>query len=131
MRYEINYNTDTKQYDAVFKHGHIVSGASYMEAYDAACAYVGTFEAAVEAAKQRASGYPKWIKAIDRAVDMLRNGATARFDGDYCYITNNNNTYAVNGRCNCTAAQKGNEVCKHRAAKRLLQRCADTASLGA
>src|SRR5262245_32203559 len=79
------------------------------------------FNAVVEAAKIKAAGCPRWLQAIERAAEGLRGGWIVTEHIDHILITTSEeHTYKVNGRCNCQAAQNGDAICKHRAAKRLI-----------
>ncbi len=89
-------------------------------------------EAAYHAAKAalRASGSPdstRWGNALDWGYDLLlqSDGISADVQGGRVVTANipssNGGSYEVNGHCECQAAQHG-KPCKHRAAKRLLER---------
>jgi len=79
------------------------------------------FNAIVEAAKIKAAGDSKWLRAIERAAAAILSGemiVTTLAHG--ALVTTANGTYAANGHCNCEAARKGHTQCKHRAAARLM-----------
>jgi hypothetical protein len=81
-----------------------------------------TFSIVIETAKLRAASSPRWIKAIDRAAAALLDGSlivTTLRNG--ALITSKNGTYRVNGRCACSAAKHGDDVCYHKAAARLVE----------
>lgn len=79
-------------------------------------------EQVIEAAKAKAAGNARWFRAIEKAAEGLRSGWIMTEHTDHILITTSENgTYKVNGHCNCQAAQHGDAICKHRAAKRLLE----------
>lgn len=78
--------------------------------------------AIVQTAKARAAASPRWIRAIDRAAAALLDGSlivTTLHDG--ALVTSKNGTYHINGKCECKAAQHGDDICRHRAAVRLVE----------
>lgn len=80
------------------------------------------FEKVVEAAKARAAGSPRWLKAIDRAAEGILSGeliVTLLADG--ALVTSPNGSYLANGDCRCKGFQYGYRECKHRAAARLME----------
>lgn len=77
------------------------------------------FNQIVEAAKAKASGNARWVTAIERAAAGLRGGWIVTEHIDHLMITTEGGTYRVNGHCDCEAAKHGDQICKHRAAKRL------------
>jgi hypothetical protein len=80
------------------------------------------FNAIVEAAKIKAAGQAKWLRAIERAAAGILSGemiVTTLCSG--ALITTANGTYAANGHCNCKAARSGHPQCYHRAAARLME----------
>jgi hypothetical protein len=79
------------------------------------------FNAIVEAAKIKAAGQAKWLRAIERAAAGILSGeliVTTLAHG--ALVTSSNGTYAANGHCNCEAARRGHSQCYHRAAARLI-----------
>src|SRR5262245_28334634 len=66
---------------------------------------------------------PRWIAAIDRAVEGLLSGeliVTTLAHG--ALVTSASGSYMANGACQCKAAQHGHKECRHRAAARLVER---------
>ena len=66
----------------------------------------------------------RWHLAVDRALAGMLSGWMITELVGYVLITTgeeDGKTHRVNGRCDCEASQHGNSVCKHRAAKRLLE----------
>jgi len=79
------------------------------------------FIAIVEAAKAKAAGDPKWLRAIERAAAGIISGeliVTTLCSG--ALITTANGTYACDGVCCCEAARHGHKECWHRAGARLM-----------
>jgi len=79
------------------------------------------FNQVVEAAKIKAAGDVKWLRAIERAAAGILSGemiVTTLAHG--ALITTANGTYAAAEHCNCEAARRGHTQCKHRAAARLI-----------
>jgi len=79
------------------------------------------FNSIVEAAKAKAAGDAKWIRAIERAAQGILSGeliVTTLAHG--ALVTTPRGTYAANGHCNCEAARRGHTQCYHRAAARLM-----------
>src|SRR5262249_3439336 len=71
-------------------------------------------------AKTKAAGCPRWLRAIDRAVEGLQSGRWYVTElVNETIITTENGTYHVNGHCQCKAGALG-QPCKHRSAVRLL-----------
>ena len=82
------------------------------------------FNSVVAAAKAKAADSPAWLRAIDRAVtEILRSRYWAFADGVLTIqSTSSGKLYRVDDAHTCEAR---NGVCKHRAARRLLQRYAE------
>src|SRR5262245_28040150 len=77
--------------------------------------------AVIEAAKIKAAGNVRWMRAIEKAAAAILAGQMIITEHvGYCLITTENGTYRVNGVCECKAAQSGDAVCYHRAGKRLI-----------
>jgi hypothetical protein len=84
------------------------------------------FNAVIEAAKTRAAGNTRWIKAIERAADNLLNNPCITEVADGLIITSGSGeTYRVSGQCQCKAHSFG-DPCWHRAAAKLVQRYNET-----
>jgi hypothetical protein len=82
------------------------------------------FATIAAAAKTKAAGNAKWIRAIDRAAITLANGeliVTTLRNG--AQVTSANGSYRiVAGCCSCPAAKNGHRECYHVAAARLVER---------
>src|SRR5262249_15070787 len=64
---------------------------------------------------------PRWIRAIDRAVEGLESGAWYVTElVNESIVTTEGGTYHVNGHCGCKAGALG-QPCKHRSAIRILK----------
>jgi len=63
----------------------------------------------------------KWNRQIDRAAAGILDGSivVTLFCDGYALVTTANNSYRVNGRCCCKAAQFNDTKCIHRVAKKL------------
>jgi hypothetical protein len=89
----------------------------------------------IVAAYENASSYgmpQNWRNALERGYDLLLASDAIEIEFDTCgeihaaWIpsqTEPGTTHYCNGACSCQAAQHGNRVCTHRAAKRLLAIC--------
>jgi hypothetical protein len=79
------------------------------------------FNQVVAAAKAKAANSPAWLRAINRAVIEIQRARYWAFDGETLAIesTTSRKLYRVDAAHTCEAR---NGVCKHRAARRLLQR---------
>jgi hypothetical protein len=77
---------------------------------------------AAEVAKTRTTD-ARWINAINRAVEAVSTNAWIVTElHDRIVITSDSDqTYTVNGSCNCRAGQLG-QPCKHAALRRLMMR---------
>src|SRR5262245_52945291 len=70
-------------------------------------------------AKTKAAGNPRWLRAIDRAVEGLTGGWYVTELVGSTLVTTEGGSYFVNGHCGCRAGALG-LPCKHRCAVRLL-----------
>src|SRR5262245_1082161 len=79
----------------------------------------------VNAAKQAASNNPAWLRAIERADVEISKSRYWAFDGSTLTIqsTTSKKMYRVSpGAHACEAIEHGLTACRHRAARRLMQR---------
>jgi hypothetical protein len=75
-----------------------------------------------EAAKIKAAAKPAWVRAIEKAADLLASGVYAYEDDDAVVILSySGETYRANGTCGC-AAYAAKRPCWHRAAAKLVVR---------
>ncbi len=79
-------------------------------------------------AKIKAANSPRWLNAIDKAVDGLLGAwiVTELVEG-LLITTESGETYHANGKCGCKAYQL-NQPCKHRAAAQLVKRMDEVAT---
>jgi len=79
------------------------------------------FNQVIDSAKAKATGNVRWMRAIEKAAAGLMGAwiVTELMSG-LLITTESGETYHVNGHCICKAAQSGDVICKHRAAKRLI-----------
>ncbi len=79
-------------------------------------------------AKIKAADSPRWINAIDKAVEGLTGAwiVTELVEG-LLITTESGETYHANGKCECKAYQL-NQPCKHRAAAQLVKRMDEVAT---
>jgi hypothetical protein len=80
------------------------------------------FAAVLAAAKAKAADSPHWLRAIERAAEVLASGeliVTLLHNG--ALLTSPNGSYHVNGRCGCKAVLSGHAECYHRAAVRMVE----------
>jgi hypothetical protein len=99
------------------------------EIFDALCD-------AVDYARGAASDNPAWLNAINKAWDYLLSVETIAYDRMNRAIrvesaTRPGRAYVSNGECQCEAFTKGNGVCWHRAAARLVARALEIHDLAA
>jgi hypothetical protein len=82
------------------------------------------WQATIEAAKDAASSSPAWLRALNRAIAEIEKARYWAFDGSTLTIisTTSGKTYRIAEQHACEA--RGN-VCKHRAARRLMMRYAE------
>jgi hypothetical protein len=86
------------------------------------------FEQVISEAKAKAASSPAWIRAIERAAEMILDNAYMDYsDGELLILSDSGNIYRANGICQC-AAFKRNRPCKHRALARLVQRYVEAES---
>jgi hypothetical protein len=78
----------------------------------------------VNAAKAAASHSPAWLRAIERAVVEIERSRYWSFDGSTLVIISatSKKTYKTDENHTCEACANGHTACKHRAAKRLMER---------
>jgi hypothetical protein len=78
----------------------------------------------INAAKLAASTSPAWLRAIDRAVIEIERSRYWSFaDGVLTIIsTTSKKTYRIDEHHTCAACENGQPACKHKAARRLIQR---------
>ena len=86
-------------------------------------------ELTVETAKAKAANSPSWLRAIERAAQVLRENPYVEVleNGDVLLLSATSNTlYQINGRCTaengqpCKGYTYNNGVCYHRCLKRLV-----------
>ena len=78
----------------------------------------------VSAAKVAVSNNSQWLRAIERADNEIRRARYWSFDGSTLTIqsTTSNKMYRVDDHHTCEACANGHRACKHRAARKLMQR---------
>ena len=78
--------------------------------------------AVVAEAKAKVTGQAKWVRAIDRAVEMLESSPYWNYaDGELLVLGSEGECYRANGSCQCAAYRQGMAHCKHRVAAKLLK----------
>jgi hypothetical protein len=89
------------------------------------------FNEVVASAKAKAAGHPAWVRAIDKAADVLLNNPYVEIldNGDVLMVSETSSQlYTVNGKCAgengqpCKGYQFNKGVCYHRALKQLAVR---------
>jgi len=78
----------------------------------------------INAAKSAAADSPAWLRAIERAVIEIEKSKYWSFDGATLVIisTTSKKTYRIDENHTCEAVANGHAACRHRAARRLMQR---------
>ncbi|MCI0338816.1 MAG: hypothetical protein L0226_14670 [Acidobacteria bacterium] len=88
-------------------------------------------ERTVAEAKAKAANHPAWVRAIERAAQVLRENPYIELleNGDVLFLSATSNTlYQINGKCAaengqpCKGYTYNNGVCYHRAIKQLIVR---------
>jgi len=87
----------------------------------------------ISAAKAAASTSPAWLRAIERAVIEIEKAKYWSFDGQTLTIqsTTSKKLYRVDENHTCEAVANGHTACRHRAARRLMQRYTERLNAGA
>ena len=85
-------------------------------------AIIDYLPAARDEALAKVQGNAKWIERIEDAYDwLLRQDSVEHYDGVVLMDSDSSDeTYTVNGHCNCKAGQSG-QMCKHRVRARLFK----------
>ncbi len=78
-------------------------------------------------AKIKAANSPRWINAINKAVEGLLGAWIVTELVEGLLITTENGTYHANGACQCKSYEFG-KPCSHRAAAQLVKRMSEVAT---
>ncbi len=84
-------------------------------------------ERVVAEARAKAANSPRWLNAIDKAVDGLLGAWIVTELVEGLLITTENGTYHANGACQCKSYEFG-KPCSHRAAAQLVKRMDEVAT---
>ncbi len=80
------------------------------------------FNAVVETALAKAANFPRWQKAIQRAIEEIESNPLIHWveeDKSLLICSPSNSIYSANGICQCKAFVEFNQPCWHRAAARI------------